>query len=75
MVYNISNPQNAQFVQYINPREFSVSAEEGVAAGSTDLGPEDIKFVSAADSPTGEMLLLVSNEVSGTLAVYSVTAL
>lgn len=75
MVYNISNPQNAQFVQYINPRDYSVSAEEGVAAGSTDLGPEDIKFVSASDSPTGEMLLLVSNEVSGTLAVYTVTAL
>jgi len=75
MVYNISNPQNAQFVQYINPRDYSMSAEEGVAAGNTDLGPEDIKFVSAADSPSGDMLLLVSNEVSGTLAVCSIVAL
>ncbi|MDA0891656.1 MAG: choice-of-anchor I family protein, partial [Proteobacteria bacterium] len=24
MVYNITNPQNAQFVQYINPRDFTV---------------------------------------------------
>ena len=40
-----------------------------------DLGPEDIVFVPATVSPSGEPLLLVSNEVSGTLAVFSVTAL
>jgi len=40
-----------------------------------DLGPESIVFVSAEDSPNGQMLLLVSNEVSGTLAVYSVAEL
>ena len=26
MVYNITNPQSAEFVQYINPRDFSVAA-------------------------------------------------
>ncbi|KGE04457.1 choice-of-anchor I family protein [Pseudohaliea rubra] len=75
MVYNITNPQNASFVQYVSSRAFSEGAETDVAAGISDLGPEDIKFVPAADSPTGEPLLLVSNEVSGTLAVYSVTLL
>jgi hypothetical protein len=75
MVYNISNPQSASFVQYVNSRAFSGDAEADVAAGVSDLGPEDIKFVPAADSPNGEPLLLVSNEVSGTLAVYSVSLL
>ncbi len=74
MVYNISNPQAAQFVQYINPRDFSLDAEADVETVG-DLGPESIVFVSAEDSPNGQMLLLVSNEVSGTLTVYSVNAL
>ena len=37
-----------------------------------DLGPEGLAFVDAKDSPTGEALLLVTNEVSGTLASYAV---
>jgi hypothetical protein len=74
MVYNISNPQAASFVQYINPRDFTVDAEDDVEIVG-DLGPESIVFIPAADSPSGEPLLLVSNEVSGTLAVFSVTAL
>ena len=74
MVYNVSNPQAASFVQYINPRDFSVDAENDVDIVG-DLGPESIKFIPAGDSPNGSALLLVSNEVSGTLAVYSVTEL
>ncbi len=74
MVYNITNPQSAQFVQYINPRDFTVDAKADVEDVG-DLGPESIVFIAAEDSPSGEPLLLVSNEVSGTLAVYSVTAL
>jgi len=66
--------QSAGFVQYINPRDFSVDAEADITEVG-DLGPESIEFVAAEDSPTGEPLLLVSNEVSGTLAVYSVTKL
>lgn len=74
MVYDVTNPQSARFVQYINPRDFSVDAEADITEVG-DLGPESIEFVAAEDSPTGEPLLLVSNEVSGTLAVYSVTKL
>ncbi len=71
MVYNITNPQNATYVQYINPRDFSVDDDAVEANMAGPLGPEDIKFITQ----DGENYLLVSNEVSGTLSIYSVTAL
>ena len=71
MVYNITNPQNAKFVQYINPRDFTVDDDAVKANLAGPLGPEDIKFITQDD----EMYLLVSNEVSGTLSVYSLTLL
>ena len=71
MVYNISNPQGAKFVQYVNPRDFNVDDDAVEANLAGPLGPEDIKFISQDD----EMYLLVSNEVSGTLSVYSVSVL
>ncbi|HEY7776694.1 MAG TPA: collagen-like protein, partial [Kineobactrum sp.] len=76
MVYNISNPEKAEFVQYINTRDFSVDVEALVDAGDFsavgDLGPESIKFIAAEDSPNGEALLVVGNEVSGTTALFGV---
>ena len=71
MVYNITNPQNAQYVQYINPRDFTVADDVVEANMAGPLGPEDLKFITQDD----DMYLLVSNEVSGTLSVYSVTYL
>ena len=71
MVYNITNPQSAKFVQYVNPRDFTVDDDAVEANLAGPLGPEDIKFITQDD----EMYLLVSNEVSGTLSVYSVTLL
>ncbi|MDO3387920.1 choice-of-anchor I family protein [Gilvimarinus sp. SDUM040013] len=76
MVYNISNPEAAQFVQYINTRDFSVDIEALVDAGdfsaAGDLGPESVLFIAAEDSPSGEPLLVVGNEVSGTIAMFNV---
>ena len=71
MVYDITEPERAEFVQYVNDRDFTLADAE-LVAGATDLGPEITHFVSAEDSPSGNALLLVSNEVSGTLAVYQV---
>jgi hypothetical protein len=69
MVYDISEPENARFVQYINPRDFS-AANNTSAAG--DLGPEGFKFVKAEDSPNGKPLLMVGNEVSGTTSIFQI---
>ena len=71
MVYNITNPYSAQYVQYINPRDFTVGDDAVEANMAGPLGPEDLKFITQDD----DMYLLVSNEVSGTLSVYSVTFL
>ena len=75
MVYDISNPQAAEFIQYINERDFSVADAEEDFDQVGDLGPESIHFVSADNSPSGEPLILVGNEVSGTMAIFSVSIL
>ena len=71
MVYDITEPERAEFVQYVSDRDFTL-ANADLDAGVTDLGPEITHFVSAEDSPSGNALLLLSNEVSGTLAVYQI---
>ncbi len=71
MVYDVSNPQAPQRVDYLNTREdWTTKDPSTVGAAAGDLGPEGLVFVPAADSPNGQPLLLVGNEVSGTTAVY-----
>jgi len=70
VVYNITDPQAPEFVQYINTRDFEGNAEEGTAG---DLGPEGLIVIPADESPNGADLLVVSYEVSGTLAVFEIT--
>ncbi|MFV8569905.1 choice-of-anchor I family protein [Marinobacter sp. SBS5] len=72
MVYNVSNPQSPQFVQYLNNRDFSVSTAEVEAGKAGDLGPEGMAFIRAEDSPTSQPILAVGNEVSGTTTLYRV---
>ncbi|MEL6319997.1 MAG: choice-of-anchor I family protein [Cyanobacteria bacterium J06626_14] len=69
MVYDITDPANSSFVDYVNNRDFSGDAEAGTAG---DLGPEGLTFIPADDSPNNEALLAVSNEVSGTTTLYQV---
>ncbi|MEZ4868570.1 MAG: choice-of-anchor I family protein [Caldilineaceae bacterium] len=69
MVYDISDPHAPVFVDYVNNRDFSGDAEAGTAG---DLGPEGVKFVAADKSPTGQPMLLVANEVSGSTTFYAI---
>ena len=64
MVYDVTNPTDAQFVQYINPLD-----EEGNAL---DLEPEGLEFISAENSPNGQPLLAVANALSGTTTIYQI---
>lgn len=67
IVFDITDPLNVSFVQYLNNRNF-LAAVNSAAAG--DLGPEGLHFIPANASPTGIPLLAVANEVSGTTSVY-----
>jgi 2',3'-cyclic-nucleotide 2'-phosphodiesterase / 3'-nucleotidase / 5'-nucleotidase len=69
MVYDITNPNSPQFVQYLNNRDFSQNVQ---LPGAGDLGPEGLTFISAADSPTGLPLLVVTNEISGSTTTYAI---
>ncbi len=59
MVYDVTDPANASFVSY-KPQT------------AADLGPETSAFVSAANSPTGQALLLSGQEISNTVTLYSI---
>ncbi len=67
MTYDVTDPAAPRFIDYTNNRNFSVDAESPLAG---DLGPEGILFIAAGDSPTGQPLLVTSNEVSGTVSVF-----
>lgn len=69
MVYDVTNPRNATFVQYINNRDFGQNASSPEAG---DLGPEGLVFIHADKSPNGSPLLVVANEISGTTTIYEV---
>ncbi len=63
MIYDITDPANVKYVNYINSRDFSTDV-------SIDDSPEGLKFVEASKSPTDKALLLTACEVGGTVAVY-----
>jgi len=88
-IYDVTNPYSASFVSHHNNRNFDIDYEmdddladpcdvnEGMDCNQVefvgDLGPESIKFVSASDNPSDTPLLIIGNEVSGTVTVYQIT--
>lgn len=56
MLYDISNPHAPEFIQ--------------ILSNAGDVGPEGVLVIDAEDSPTGKTLLVISNEVSGTVTFY-----
>jgi hypothetical protein len=78
MVYDVTNPSAAQFIQYVNTRDLSVDPDDlgdADAGAAGDLGPEGLAFISGAQSPIpGVPLLAVGNEISGTTTLYRIDA-
>ncbi len=62
MVFKINDPSNPVYVGYYNNRSTTVSGP--------DLGAEGIITIPAADSPNGNDLVILANEVSSTLSIY-----
>lgn len=72
-VFDVSDPHSPEYVTYFDNRDFTVG-EDNISDGSVgDLGPEDALFIPAKDSPIGLDLLVVANEVSGTVTTYLVS--
>lgn len=69
MVYNISEPENAFFVDYYNNISAKLETSDPEAG---DMAPESLVFVNSIDSPSGQPFLISSNEVSGTLSLYKI---
>ncbi len=65
-VYDITNPANASYEAYFSTRDIDGTGK------TSDIAPEGLTFVPADRSPNGEATLLVSYEVTGTVASFTV---
>ena len=63
MVYDVTDPTAPSFVNFIETYDTT-------SGTMTDIAPEGLVFVPADESHNGENLLIVSSEVSGTVAIY-----
>jgi hypothetical protein len=66
-VYDVTNPYDTKFVDYVINRDLT---EGGDLIG--DSAPEGMVFVDASNSPTDNALVIIGNEVSGTVSVWQV---
>lgn len=70
MIYDLTEPTAPEFVQYVNPRNFTQPTNTAAAG---DLGPEGLLFISEENSPNGKPLLVTANEVSGTTTIFEIS--
>ncbi len=80
-VYDITDPANPAFQQYINFRDFTIDPAEvceknkpqsETCAQAGDLGPEGVLFISGEESPIDVPLVVVVHEVSDSTTIYRV---
>jgi hypothetical protein len=68
IAYDVTEPTAPTFSGYVNHRDFT--AADIALAG--DLGPEGVVVIPAHQSPIGEPLLMLSNEVSVTTTLFRI---
>jgi len=79
MIYELQNPRQPLFCHYISGRNLNPEVskkgryKDTSYANTGDLSPEGLYFINEKSSPVENPLLIVSNEVSGTIEIYSVS--
>lgn len=68
-LYDLATPAAPSMAAYYTGRHFTQTPGNGTGG---DLGPEGMLAIAAGDSPTGKALIVVGNEVSGTVAIHEV---
>ncbi len=71
MLYDMTNPVKPMFRQYINKAVPGGNIQDGTAG---DVSPEGVLFLEADQSPTGKPMVVVSYELSGSVAFFELTA-
>ena len=69
MVFDVTDPTNPDFVQYVNNRDFAGDPEAGTAG---DLGPEGLYYIQGNISPNDAPILAVANEINGSTTLYGI---
>lgn len=69
VIYDVTNPRAPLYVGQHGNRNYTVPTN---TAGAGDLGPEGVIFVPADQSPNRQPLLIVANEISGTVTIWQV---
>lgn len=72
MAYDVTNPAEPVFVDYLNTRENWTLNPENNLDVVGDLGAEGLHFVPAEQSANGEAMLIIGHEVSGTTTIFQI---
>ena len=67
VVFDITNPYDVTFIDYFSNR----GLVEGEAI-SGDLAPATMTFIGKEKSSTGEALLVIGNQISGSVAIWEI---
>jgi hypothetical protein len=75
MAYDVSDPANPVFLDYVNNRNFEVDPQlddDTTNPEAGDLGTEGLLFIQARRSPNKCPLVVAAHEISGTTTIFQV---